>query len=656
MLHLLTGPVLPVGSTLVADADGAPWRVTTDGLAERIDAAGRATDFAVTPGHALSAPVLGADGRIWAVEDGLGVVRVASDGSADVISIPSTTITSIAPGPNGHMWGIGRTAESITEIGTDGSVVLHPTGLVATDRVRTLRSGRDGDLWTAVSSHRNETLRRLEAGVVRFDGSGTARFTAIASPEQASDVVVDAADGVFVHRGFAVGSGGADHVSHVAEDGTVTQVPLSGQDEVATALPNGTVAVGVTAGVSGRIVTLGSSGVVSDVPFPTGHQHEVVLAEADGEIWASGLTETASSASPSLDHYDPTTRTWTSIPTRDWHTSGLLVHGRLLLADGGDGGPMQIVRPTSIAVDRTSGDDRFATTVALAKRAWPGHAPVVYVATGADYPDALVAGAAAAHAGGPLLLTATDDVPGPVAAEIAALAPTRIVLVGGTAAVTTRAESELRSIAKSLGNGAVVDRIGGSDRFDTARRVDRDAFATPVTGLYVATGDDFPDALSAAAAAGTRGEPVVLVDGHAARTDAPTGALLDDLGTTHVVVAGGDAAVDAAIVADLQHQLGASAVVRAAGDDRFATSVALAATAHPDGASGVYLTTALGFADALAGSAVAAHQGAAMLVVRPECIPPGVDLELGLLDPASITVIGGETALSSSVATLTVCS
>ena len=62
------------------------------------------------------------------------------------------------------------------------------------------------------------------------------------------------------------------------------------------------------------------------------------------------------------------------------------------------------VDPIPDGVTRLSGASRYETAVAVSQRHAPG-VPVAFVASGADFPDALAAASAAALAGGPLLLT-----------------------------------------------------------------------------------------------------------------------------------------------------------------------------------------------------------------------------------------------------------
>ncbi|HUG87010.1 MAG TPA: cell wall-binding repeat-containing protein, partial [Euzebya sp.] len=66
----------------------------------------------------------------------------------------------------------------------------------------------------------------------------------------------------------------------------------------------------------------------------------------------------------------------------------------------------QQVRDLGLTVDRLAGDNRYATSVAVAQRSAQVGADdgVLWVATGRNWPDTLAAGPAAAHSGGVVLL------------------------------------------------------------------------------------------------------------------------------------------------------------------------------------------------------------------------------------------------------------
>ncbi len=187
------------------------------------------------------------------------------------------------------------------------------------------------------------------------------------------------------------------------------------------------------------------------------------------------------------------------------------------------------------------------TSVQVAQKAFPTSAPVVFVATGTGFADALSAAAPAAELGGPLLLTAPGFLPATVKAEIQSLHPKTIYIVGGTGAISATVEQQLQPLA------ATVTRLAGSDRFDTARQVIGVAFKT-MTKVYVATGMNFPDALSASAAAGAAGLPVLLVNGAAPALDSTTTDFLTAHGANAFTVIGGPGVVSAGIAT----QLGAS--------------------------------------------------------------------------------------------------
>ncbi|MEO8247619.1 MAG: glycosyl hydrolase family 18 protein, partial [Chloroflexota bacterium] len=83
---------------------------------------------------------------------------------------------------------------------------------------------------------------------------------------------------------------------------------------------------------------------------------------------------------------------------------------------------------------RVSGTDRYATAAAVSASAYGPGVPIVYIATGASFPDALAGGPVAGRDGGPVLLTWRDQLPGVTRTELERLQPSRIVVLGGTGA------------------------------------------------------------------------------------------------------------------------------------------------------------------------------------------------------------------------------
>ena len=147
-----------------------------------------------------------------------------------------------------------------------------------------------------------------------------------------------------------------------------------------------------------------------------------------------------------------------------------------------------------VPMRRIAGANRFETAAQLSAATFGPGVGTVYVATGANFPDALSGGAQAAREGAPILLVDGDRMPSSTDAELRRLAPQRIVVLGGTAVIP-------ESMATLLAGYAPVERLAGPDRLSTAVEVSR-ASAGAVRGrVLTAPGGDYPDALVLASAA-----------------------------------------------------------------------------------------------------------------------------------------------------------
>lgn len=198
--------------------------------------------------------------------------------------------------------------------------------------------------------------------------------------------------------------------------------------------------------------------------------------------------------------------------------------------------------------DRLSGPDRFATAAAVAA-AMPVPAGTVYLATGRDFPDALAGGPLAAGDGAPILLATADGLPAATVDALGALAPERVVALGGTAVLPDQVLAD----AAAAAGGATTDRLAGTDRFATAAAI---AAAMPgaVETAYVATGRDFPDALTGVPAAAREVASILLATPDALPD--PTVAHLDTLpGLRRIVILGGTAVIGESVETDLAGHL-----------------------------------------------------------------------------------------------------
>ncbi|WP_049871925.1 glycoside hydrolase domain-containing protein [Catenulispora acidiphila] len=179
---------------------------------------------------------------------------------------------------------------------------------------------------------------------------------------------------------------------------------------------------------------------------------------------------------------------------------------------------------------RVGGPDRFATAVSIAQAISPDAPPSsVLIATGTDFPDALAAGAAAGalgiaaqtttpgapapqpgdftHNGAVVVLSNGATLPPATRAYLSALDPnaTRMYGIGG------KAVTAVHTTFPSWKDWTTFTPLYGADRYGTASAV-AVRFSYLPTSVVVASGMNWPDALSGGAMAAHRGVPLLLTD------------------------------------------------------------------------------------------------------------------------------------------------
>jgi len=167
-------------------------------------------------------------------------------------------------------------------------------------------------------------------------------------------------------------------------------------------------------------------------------------------------------------------------------------------------------------VVRIAGENRYETAAAIAGYVnetagddLPESYRTVLVANGGNFPDALSAGTLAYRNGHVLLLSPQSSIPPASRGAIQSLGANCAVVIGGTAALSTRVASEAGEALVSGGCG--VERIAGANRYETASLV-ADSFVALNGAPRQATlvsGVNFADALTSAPIAG-RNQPLLL--------------------------------------------------------------------------------------------------------------------------------------------------
>ncbi|MFB9376182.1 cell wall-binding repeat-containing protein [Kineococcus gynurae] len=291
--------------------------------------------------------------------------------------------------------------------------------------------------------------------------------------------------------------------------------------------------------------------------------------------------------------------------------------------------------PAQAADTRISGANRFETA-ALVSAAFDGSefAPV-YLATGENFPDALAASAAAGADQSRVLLTSRYSVPQATWDELQGLGTRSVYVIGGTTSVSAEVETELER------RGYSVLRLEGANRYGTAVQTARILFDDPDTA-FLATGQNFPDALAGAAAAGSLGAPILLVGRDtvpAEVRDAFTEQFLP-LRPSRFFVLGGEGAISPAVI-DQIRALGFqnASFERLGGNTRYATAVAVGQRFFPGNDTAV-LAVGDNYPDALAAGPFAAEIDAPLLLTQVGSTPVETAVELERRRPDNVVFVG----------------
>jgi putative cell wall-binding protein len=289
---------------------------------------------------------------------------------------------------------------------------------------------------------------------------------------------------------------------------------------------------------------------------------------------------------------------------------------------------------------RLAGAERTATAAAVSAASF-ATADTVFLSTASNFPDALAGGPLAARTRGPILLTGAGALADSARAELQRLRPATVVLLGGAGVLP----DEIAAEAAAAAGGARVDRLSGGDRFATAAAI-AGRYDT-ADRVYLATGVDFPDALTGAALAAARDDGPVLL---ALRDSLPTATAtqLARLRPREIVILGGVSAVSDAVAQQASSAADGASITRLAGPERFSTAAAIAAQLPPTDL--VYLATGLNFPDALTGTPAAALTRSPVLLTTRDVLPAVTDRELERHNPQQIRILGGEGVVSSTVA------
>ena len=193
-------------------------------------------------------------------------------------------------------------------------------------------------------------------------------------------------------------------------------------------------------------------------------------------------------------------------------------------------------------VERIAGDDRYGTSEMVAKRVVgiTGKKNTGVVASGQVFPDALSVGTFASREGYPILLVKKDLVPSQIQNAIKDLEINKTYIAGGTNTISKSTEAKLPG---------VLERMAGATRYETSVAIAKSKFGASKEA-YIASGEEFADALVISPISGKFNRPTLLVSRNK-NTNSPVRTYIRNAGFTSITAIGGERFVPYSVLEDL---------------------------------------------------------------------------------------------------------
>ncbi len=194
--------------------------------------------------------------------------------------------------------------------------------------------------------------------------------------------------------------------------------------------------------------------------------------------------------------------------------------------------------------------------------------------------------------------------------------------------------------------GATVRRLGGADRYEVSSLIADTSFGSAQT-VIIASGERFPDALSASGLAGCYGAPLLLVKQNS--VPSAISGRIKALGATKAIVCGGPATVSNGVVSILKAK--GLSVERIGGADRYetATMIARRIAGITGGGGTVYIARGDAYPDALSLSPLAYAQKAPILLTEPQSLNSRTRSQLDTGGYRAARIAGGALAVGYGV-------
>ncbi|WP_237036870.1 cell wall-binding repeat-containing protein [Mediannikoviicoccus vaginalis] len=302
-----------------------------------------------------------------------------------------------------------------------------------------------------------------------------------------------------------------------------------------------------------------------------------------------------------------------------------------------------------IHTNRIKGSNRYATSVEVAKNSFKGPQKEVILASGDIYADALVANGLVGLKHAPLVLNGVSKLDKTVAEYLKDVEAKKVTIIGGNSAISGSVQDELEKI------GLKTERIAGTNRYETSVKVLQHFLKNgqnmkvqegDVRNVFLASGENFADALVASVPAAMYARPILLTSKDSLPKVVKDAIENKDYGIKEVTVVGGTGAVSEKAYA----QITVSNVQRLKGQNRQLTAMAVADQYFMNAGQAI-IVDGTNFADALAAGQLGWKIKAPILLSESKTVL-GKDLAKYLRDNkmTEITIVGGTSSVSEGIA------
>lgn len=279
-------------------------------------------------------------------------------------------------------------------------------------------------------------------------------------------------------------------------------------------------------------------------------------------------------------------------------------------------------------IERFGGKDRYETSIRISQGEWQ-YSDYVILVSGKNFPDALSATPLSKKYNAPILLTEGEGISSNLMGEIERLNAKNAFIIGGTGAVSENVERQLTQ------NGIICTRISGKDRYETSAKVAKSIGTS--NGVFIASGENFPDAVSVGAIAAIKEMPILLTS-----KDKLPDEVKKVIGTNgKYYIIGGEGSVSNNAVSEIGYYK------RIGGRNRYETNVAVINEFKSDiDFTNTYLANGTGFPDALSGSAAAAKTRSPIVLVSDSFDAKNSIVKSNINSISTICVLGGTSVIS----------